>query len=171
MDRRVTLLGDPILRVNCRSVSAFASDEVSEVARTLEKTLQAVREELGFGRGIAAPQVGSDLRIVFVRIDEPLVLINPTIEYRSEEMFEMWDDCLSLPELLVRVLRHKVITVDYRDLTGKARTLRAEGDLSELLQHEIDHLDGTLMLDRAHGHNAVYLRSEWDRQFTRRDGA
>lgn len=161
---RVTLLGDPILRKRCRPVDVH-HPELKEVVARLQSTLYHVREELGFGRGIAAPQVGSDLRVVFIDVSQPLALINPRIICRSSCTFELWDDCLSLPPLLVRVRRHTHISVSYTDLEGQEVTLEAEGALSELLQHEIDHLEGRLILDRAVSGNSIYLREEWERQF------
>ncbi len=162
MGHTVKLLGNPILRAQCRPVHESDADSARDVASQLRSTLYAVRRELGFGRGIAAPQIGSDLQVVFVHVDEPMVLINPRIEDRSCDMIELWDDCLSLAPLLVWVQRHRAITVRYRDLEGRRATLRAEGDMSELLQHEIDHLHGTLIIDRAHGDNAIWLREEWE---------
>lgn len=160
----VTLLGDPILRKRCRPADVH-QPEVKDVVARLQSTLYQVREELGFGRGIAAPQVGSDLRVVFIDLSHPLALINPRIISRSTCTFELWDDCLSLPPLLVRVRRHTRISVRYTDLDGEEMVIEAEGDLSELLQHEIDHLEGTLILDRAVNANSIYLREEWERQF------
>lgn len=162
---RVTLLGDPILRQRCRPVVDFGAAELDSVVSRLQETLYCVRKKMGCGRGIAAPQVGSDLRVVFIDAGGPMTLINPEIICRSDATFELWDDCLSLPSILVRVRRHRRITVRFYNLEGQRRLLRAEDDLSELLQHELDHLDGKLILDRAEGENAVYLREEWNRQF------
>lgn len=160
----VTLLGDPILRQCCRLVDAH-DPELEQVVDRLQSTLYEVREKLGFGRGIAAPQVGSTLRVVFIDVSHPMALINPQIIHRSTSTFELWDDCLSLPPLLVKVRRHNRISVRYTDLQGREAILEAEGDLSELLQHEIDHLEGKLILDRALSGNSIYLREEWERQF------
>lgn len=162
---RVTLLGDPVLRQKCRPITDPQSHEVENLAAKLRDTLYEVREEMGFGRGIAAPQVGEPVRAVFICIDEPVTLLNPTIVGRSGEMFELWDDCFSVPSLLVRVRRRRRILVRYTDLAGESQVLEARDDLSELLQHELDHLDGKLILDRALDKNAVYHRDEWDRQF------
>jgi len=162
---KVTLLGNPILRQKCRCVSDVQSSDVKETVRELEDTLNEARCELGFGRGIAAPQVGSTLRIVHINVDEPMFLLNPKITHKSEQTFEVWDDCLSLPSLLVRVQRHCDITIEFMNLNGENQTLNVSGDMSELLQHEIDHLDGLLILDRATGDNPVYIKREWKRQF------
>jgi peptide deformylase len=86
-------------------------------------------------------------------------IINPTILRASREMMEMWDDCFSFPELMVRVRRHLEITVRYTDEYGSQQTATLRDDLSELLQHEIDHLDGILATDRAINARSFALRS------------
>lgn len=162
---RVALLGDPILRRRCRPVVEVQDRELDALVDRLQSTLYHVRGELGFGRGIAAPQVGSDLQVIFIDAGEPMTLINPEIIHRSDATYELWDDCLSLPSLLVRVRRYCRVAVRFTDREGEQGTLEAEGGLSELLQHEMDHLAGKLILDRARGENPVYLREEWQRQF------
>ncbi|PYO76100.1 MAG: hypothetical protein DMD67_09585 [Gemmatimonadetes bacterium] len=77
--------------------------------------------------------------------------------------FLVWDDCFSFPELLVRVTRAHAVTVSYTDLKGKQRTMEAEGPMAELLQHEIDHLDGILALDRPSGVDPFAFRVEWEK--------
>src|SRR6185436_5087340 len=93
-------------------------------------------------------------------VGEPKALINPEIVFRSEEMMELWDDCFSFPNLMVRVRRNFEIGIRYLDTHGTVVALRASGDLSELLQHEIDHLDGILATDRAIDQRSFSLRSE-----------
>ena len=80
---------------------------------------------------------------------------------------ELWDDCFSFPDLMVRVSRANQIKVDYQDDRGLKQTLEAEGDLSELLQHEIDHLDGILAVQRAISPQAFSTRAEWERALRR----
>ena len=87
-------------------------------------------------------------RIVYMHIDSPVVFLNPVLKNKSEEMIELWDDCISFPDLLVRVRRHKRCTIEYRDNNWILQSLDLEDDLSELLQHEIDHLDGILAVMR-----------------------
>jgi len=79
--------------------------------------------------------------------------------HASPECIELWDDCFSFPDLLVRVRRHYEVEVRYRDLSGSTCSVTARGDLSELLQHEMDHLDGLLATDRALDPRAFRLRS------------
>ena len=89
-------------------------------------------------------------------------LINPEIVWASDSRFELWDDCFSFPDLMVRVSRAVQIRVDYQDDRGLKQTIEAEGDLSELLQHEIDHLDGILAVQRAISPQAFATRNEWE---------
>ena len=91
-------------------------------------------------------------------------LINPEIIWNSKDVLELWDDCFSLPNLMIRVRRSAQIRVVYEDERGAKQALEAEGDLSELLQHEIDHLDGLLAIDRAISPHAIATREEWERQ-------
>ena len=161
--REILLLGNPQLWRPSALVTDFRAEETREIVADLGATLADFRARMGFGRAIAAPQIGAHRRIIFVNMGRPLPLINPTIERASGHMMELWDDCFSFPDLMVRVRRHAEITVRYQDERGAARELTAENDLSELLQHEIDHLDGILATDRAIDPRSFALRSEVDR--------
>jgi peptide deformylase len=160
----ILLLGNPVLRQKCRNVESFRGDDLRRIADDLRDTLQDYRVTHGFGRGIAAPQIGISRRILFINADEPMALVNPRIVRRSRKLMSLWDDCFSLPNLLAKVRRNLAIDVQYRDLEGKRHVLRAEGALSELLQHEIDHLDGILTIDRAIDSRHVVLRDEWEKR-------
>jgi peptide deformylase len=137
--------------------------ERRRLAADLRHTLGDFRARRGFGRGIAAPQIGVLRRVIYIapRIRGPL--FNPRIVRRSRRKFLLWDDCFSFPDLLVRVRRHHAITVSYEDLAGRRRTVTATAALAELLQHEIDHLDGILAIDRAIDSKHIILRTEWER--------
>ena len=165
--KRIRLLGDPVLRRKSPVVGDPAAPRVAALAQDLRDTLVAFRREHGYGRGIAAPQVG-ELKRVLV-IDAPKsgfssTLVNPEITGQSDETVVVWDACFSLPGLMVEVRRWAAVVVDYIDLGGVKRTLQASGELSELLQHEIDHLDGILALDRAATPHSVWSSEEWERQ-------
>jgi peptide deformylase len=84
-----------------------------------------------------------------MNIDRPVVIINPEISNKSEEMIELWDDCMSFPNLLVKVKRHKSLTVKFLDENWNGHEWCLNDDLSELIQHEYDHLDGILATMRA----------------------
>ena len=84
-------------------------------------------------------------------------------------MMTLWDDCFSFPTLLARVRRNLTVEVRYQDVEGKHHLLKAEGALSELLQHEIDHLDGTLAIDRAIDSKHIIYRSEYEKHVGKRE--
>lgn len=165
--RPVRLLGDPVLRAKCERVADPHSPAVRLVADDLQDTLRHLRARHGRGRGLAAPQIGAPIRIVYVEIERPWWLINPEIVDIGTDDFEVWDDCFSIPDLLARVARAYRVNVRYQDLDGKPQLVAAEGDLSELLQHEVDHLHGVLMVDRPVGLDPFCVRPEWERRYAR----
>lgn len=162
--RRIRLLGDPILRVRCERVESAKSAATRLIADDLRDTLRVAKEKYKMGRALAAPQIGAPVRIVFVAIDKQRwTMINPEITDVGPDDFPVWDDCFSIPNLLVRVNRAYQITVSYTDLKGKQHAMPLEGPMAELLQHEIDHLDGIMMLDRPSGLDPFALRTEWQK--------
>ncbi|MFL6216626.1 MAG: peptide deformylase [Blastocatellia bacterium] len=165
--REILQLGNALLWQPSARVTGIQSSDTQAIIRDLSDTLAGFRERTGFGRGIAAPQIGALQRIVFIRM-QPAgfagALVNPAIVWSSAERMELWDDCFSFPDLMVRVSRARCVRVDYEDERGARRSLEAEGDLSELLQHELDHLDGILAVDRAVDPHALMTRAEWLRQ-------
>lgn len=158
--REILLLGNPALREKCRPVRSFGAERLEQVAQDLRDTLEEFRSRNGFGRGIAAPQIGATERLIFVDAGTPLAMVNPQIFRRSRKTMTLWDDCFSFPDLLVKVKRHLAISMRYQDLQGRKHTLEADGALSELLQHEVDHLDGILAIDRAVDSRHIAYRSE-----------
>jgi peptide deformylase len=165
--REILQLGNPTLWEPSARVEDAGSAATRAVISDLSDTLAAFRQATGYGRGIAAPQIGALRRVIFVRMQPTGFcgpLLNPEVVWASSERMELWDDCFSFPDLLVRVSRAARVRVDYDDERGARRTLDAEGDLSELLQHEIDHLDGVLAVQRAVTPGAFATRAEWERQ-------
>lgn len=167
MIRPILQLGNPVLREKSVPVSDFGSKELEEVARDLSDTLRKARASFRYGRGIAAPQIGVLKRIVFVDTDEfKGPLINPRITWTSDGSFEVWDSCFSFSlAFFVLVDRFDAVRVEYCDVNGKEQTLNAEGGLSELLQHEIDHLEGILAVDRMKDTTKIVMRSEYEKTF------
>jgi peptide deformylase len=88
------------------------------------------------------------------------VFINPELDMTSKEMIEVWDDCMCFPDLLVRVKRHQSCRISYHNEEWEKKEMRLEGDLSELLQHEFDHLDGILAVSRAIDGRSFALKSQ-----------
>ena len=160
-------LGNPLLWQQSQLVTDATSAQTSAVIRGLSETLAGFRERTGFGRGIAAPQIGILQRVIFLRMPNGFegALINPQIIWSSEDSFELWDDCFSFPDLMVRVSRASQVRVDYVSEKGLSRTIEADADFSELLQHEIDHLDGILAVQRAVSPQAFCTRIEWEGRY------
>ncbi len=165
--REVLQLGNPLLRKICARLPDPAAIEVSNIVADLQDTLAHWRAATTYGRAIAAPQIGVLQRIVFLNVDRPWPFINPEIVDRSAETMVVWDGCLSFLSIFCQVPRSVWIHVRYHDQSGQQQELRAEGDLSELLQHEIDHLDGVLTLDRMTDVKTIVSREEFEKQFKR----
>ena len=160
--KEILLLGNPQLWQASTTIDDFHSTATKTLVTDLAETLADFRLRNGFGRAIAAPQIGRQQRAIFVNMrdgSDPFALLNPNIVKASAEMMELWDDCFSLPNLMVRVKRHLSIDVEFTDQYGATRLLTANDDLSELLQHEIDHLDGILATDRAIDGRSLAMRS------------
>ena len=155
----VLLVGDPRLRRVATPVSPTEPGLAADVAR-LHATLAEFRAEHGFGRAVAATQIGVARRLIALNLgDGPFTMFNPEIVWRSGETFTLWDDCMSFPFLLVRVARDVSISVAFDDAAGRRKRWdRLDRATSELLQHEIDHLDGVLALDRAVDRESIVSR-------------
>jgi peptide deformylase len=167
--RTVLQLGDPGLRESAKAVDDPSAPEIRALVKDLADTLAHWRKTTGYGRGIAAPQIGSLLRVIFLQLPgaEPWPFINPEITARSKEKIVVWDACLSFLSIFMQVERHREITVRYQDLHGERHEIHAgkERDLSELLQHEIDHLDGILAVDRITGIRTMCTREEFEKRY------
>ncbi len=146
--RGIERFGASCLRRNCLPVNAedvFVTSLLADLWKTLDDD---------GGVGLAAPQIGKNLRVVIVRNpagkpgQQRMDLINPQITsfFGLDVGFE--EGCLSFPGLYSVVKRSKGITVEYQDATGKAQHLKDDGLLARIIQHEVDHLDGVLFIDR-----------------------
>ena len=143
------LLGDPRLYEPCEPVREEELPQVADWVADLHNVMEEVRAKYGFGRGIAAPQLGIMKRLFYLNTGEPQVIINPVLSELSDEMFELWDDCMCFPNLLVWVKRHKSLKISYLDEHWQPRDWQIQDDMAELVQHEYDHLDGILCTMRA----------------------
>ena len=137
--------GDPVLRSRAREIEVFdeaLADEVRRMGALMDDAL---------GIGLAATQLGVMHRVLVYRVDPeaPLgVLVNPEFEYKGDEVETMEEGCLSLPGVGVEVERPIHVRVRASDETGKPIVVEASGLEARVIQHEIDHLDGVLILDR-----------------------
>lgn len=142
-------LGDRVLRKNAKRI-AKVDDKVRELAREM---LQTMYSEDGIG--LAAPQVAVDKQMIVIDCDPenaaspPLIFINPEIVGASRDRVTGKEGCLSIPEVYLEVTRPEVVDVKFKDETGRPRRLKASGLLSRAIQHEMDHLNGVLFVDRA----------------------
>lgn len=158
--RPIRLLGDSRLYEVSTSVERHELGQLAGAVTDLHDTLLDFRARHGAGRAIAAPQIGVMKRLIYLYIDYPVAFINPVLEQQSSAMMPVWDDCMCFPDLLVRVMRHVACRIRFRDLQWQEQTQDLQGNLSELLQHEYDHLDGILAVSRAIDGRAFALRSQ-----------
>ena len=143
------MIGHPDLYIRCEPVRKEEIAGLGPSLGLMAACITAFREKYGNGRAIAAPQVGIPKRLIVLNITSPLTIINPELFELSEEMIELWDDCMSFPDLFVRVQRHKSLKMKFTDINWEEQIVEMEGDMAELIQHECDHLDGILATMRS----------------------
>ena len=146
---KVLKLGNPVLHEVSVPVEKHEPGLLKPVIRDLHEILMEFRAKYNAGRAMAAPQIGVLKRLIYLNIDKPFIIINPQLYDKSEELMEVWDDCLCFPDLLVKVNRHRSCKIRFFDENWDEYVWDLTGDLSELLQHEYDHLDGILATQRA----------------------
>ncbi|MEA5002212.1 MAG: peptide deformylase [Christensenella sp.] len=139
--RNLRLIGDDILRKQCREVTEV-NDRIRMILGDMAETMYAEK-----GLGLAAPQVGVLKRLVVIDMGDGLIkLVNPVIE-QQDGVQECEEGCLSVPERFGKTLRPKSVIVRALDENGKEVTVQGEGDMAKCLCHELDHLDGILFVD------------------------
>ena len=149
MEREILLLGNPKLYEVSEKVKREELEDLRPVFDDMCDCIRGIRRDYGFGRAIAAPQIGVQKRLICMLTDKPYVIINPTLEFVGDEMMELMDDCMSFPKLLVRVRRYRHCILRYLDENWVLNEKQMDDDMSELIQHEYDHLDGILATMRA----------------------
>jgi peptide deformylase len=164
--RKIIRLGHPTLR---ERALPFAQEEItSEESKNLVKQMCS---QLGVGVGLAAPQVGVSKRLIIVRCKglemprlsefDTKVLFNPNIEcLLKHEQVKVWESCLSVPGLYGKVTRYNNVLVHYFDEEGRKKRLAATGLIAAIFQHECDHLDGVIYLDRMQGMKDLCFEEE-----------
>ena len=157
MVKEILLLGNPALYEKSEEITESEIESVDKWVRDLHDTLMDYREKHGAGRAIAAPQIGIQKRLIYMHTDKPYVFINPSLSFPDGETYELLDDCMSFPGLCVRVRRYKRCVISFLDKNFLPCEMHLEGDLSELLQHEYDHLDGILATMRAVDARSFYF--------------
>ena len=157
--RNLHVLGSPVLRQRAEPV-ARVDDEIRRLVDDLFETMRAAK-----GVGLAAPQVGMSQRVAVVDVGEdvgpPLVLINPRIVESSDEVETAEEGCLSIPEIFGDVERPYAVVLEALDRDAKPYRIAVSGYQARAVQHEIDHLDGILFLDRLSAVRRSLLLAKW----------
>ena len=159
--REIVLLGDPVLRREADEVVEF-DDDLRVLVRDMFETMYHAE-----GIGLAAPQVGVSSRVIVVDLrredhdDEPMALVNPRLVWASEETAKQPEGCLSIPTLEEVVERPAEVRVEAHDPEGNPVRVEASELLARALQHEVDHLDGILFLDRVSALKRRMLLKKW----------
>ncbi len=170
----VTQLGDPVIRLVATRIEDVFDPEIQLFIDNLTLTCSAEN-----GVGIAAPQVshsrrifiiasGPNARYPYAPVMEPMAFLNPEITWQSPETEKDWEGCLSLPGIRALVPRHKRIEVRFTSRTGQAIETAYEGFIARVFQHENDHLDGTVFIDRVETTQDVVMEKEWQRIIAKR---
>lgn len=150
MLEKILKLGHPKLYEISTEVKPSEIQILLPQIEELHQLVLEFRKIYGAGRAIAAPQIGLMKRIICLNTPQKKqTIINPILSDFSEEMMELWDDCMSFPNLHVRLQRHFSCTMSFVDEEWKPHTWKLENDMSELMQHEFDHLNGILATQRA----------------------
>lgn len=156
--KEILLLGDERLYQISKEIAKEEISIAKQIVNDLHDTIIEFRRKYGFGRAIASPQIGEFYRVIYMYIDgKSTAFINPVLTFPEEEKFELWDDCMSFPGLEAKVFRYKKCVISYKNLDWNDCSLELEGDLSELIQHEYDHLDGILAVQRAKDNKAYRI--------------
>lgn len=167
----ILLLGNPLLREVSQPVANVMNKSTQQLAQRLLKT---VREASGMG--LAAPQVGERVRLFIMAshpnsrypnapLMQPTVIINPQILWQSDATEKNWEGCLSVPGLRGLVPRAKKIKIKYDDLHGNSQQVDFQGFLARIFQHEYDHLDGILFIDRVESTHELMVEAEWQARY------
>jgi len=165
--REIAQLGDEILRVPAKRVEDCESAEIKRVIDDLLCTLESTQ-----GVGIAAPQIAESWQIIIIAskpterypnapIMPATVMINPSFELLNDEMEKGWEGCLSIPSIRAKVPRYKKIKVSYTDAQGLLLNCELEDFVARVFQHEYDHLNGLVYLDRVENNRDIFSEAEF----------
>ncbi len=164
--REILLLGNPQLRVKSTELKLY-NDEYEANLEDLKDTLLYLQKTRKIGRAIAAPQIGWMKGILFFNLpDRSFVMANPKIMSKSRETIKVWDSCFCFNlAFFIKIERFKEIKVKYLDKEGTTIVETFSDDFSELIQHEIDHLNGILATDHLKNSKQIVMRHEWEKRF------
>lgn len=163
----IVQLGAPILRLQAQAIADVHSAETRQLVEVMQATLANTQ-----GVGLAAPQIGVSKRLIIVAsrptprypsapLMQPTIMINPVFQVLSEAREKGWEGCLSIPGIRARVPRYQNIAVQFTDLQGQSVEMLLEGFVARIFQHEFDHLDGKVYLDRVEDNRDIVAESEY----------
>ena len=163
----IAQLGATVLRLQAQMVTDIQSAEIQHIIETLQDTLATTQ-----GVGIAAPQISVSKRIIIIAsrptprypsapLMEPTVMINPAFHPLSDTREKDWEGCLSVPGIRALVPRYTEILTNYTNQQGDLVEARLEGFVARVFQHEYDHLEGTVYLDRVEDNRDIFAESEY----------
>ena len=171
---KVSRMGHPVLRKRTVLVQPDEIDTPS-MQRLIDDMFDTMNEYVGIG--LAAPQVHQERRLFVAGVDDPnstmqpVVMINPEIEVLDDEKEEDWEGCLSIPDIRGKVLRAKNIRVRFLDRAGRLQQLTATGFPARVIQHETDHLNGVLFVDRMTSFESLTFLEEYGRYWDSGSGS
>ncbi len=171
--------GNPLLRAKARQLT---KDEIlSESTRQLVANMKHTLKKKGYGVGLAAPQIGESLALSIIDIRSTklrpkipksmwarLVIINPQITKTYGKRRQLWEGCISFAEVFAKVPRYKKIRLKYLDEKGKRHEKDFKGLLAHVLQHEIDHLNGVLFVDRVKDPTTYITLAEYKKRIVKK---
>ena len=172
MISEIAQLGANVLRLQAQKVTDSQSDEIRQLIATLQDTLASTQ-----GVGLAAPQIGVSKRVIIITsrptprypsapLMEPTVMINPDFQPLSDTKEKDWEGCLSIPGIRALVPRYKEIEINYTNQQGMLVETRLEGFVARVFQHEFDHLEGAVYLDRVETNLDIFAESEYFKIFS-----
>jgi peptide deformylase len=168
----IAQLGAKVLRQHAEIVDQVDSSNIQQIIKAMQTALAATE-----GVGLAAPQISQLKRIIIIAsrpssrypnapLMSPTIMINPVFEALSDEKEKDWEGCLSIPGIRALVPRYKAIQVQYNDEQGCAIEQKLEGFVARVFQHEADHLEGKVYLDRVENSADIISESEYLKLFT-----
>ena len=163
----IAQLGEKVLRLKATAVTDIQSAEIQQLIKTLQDTLASTQ-----GVGIAAPQISESKQVIIIAsrpsprypnapLMEPTVMINPTFQALSDTTEKDWEGCLSIPGIRALVPRYKDIQITYSNEQGTVVEAKLEGFVARVFQHEYDHLEGKVYLDRVENNRDIVAESEY----------
>ena len=163
----IAQLGAVVLRLQAQAVTDFQGDETERIIKTLQETLATTQ-----GVGIAAPQISVSKQIIIIAsrptprypsapVMEPTVMINPSFQTLSDVKEKGWEGCLSVPSIRALVPRYTAIKIYYTDEQGNEQSAELNDFVARVFQHEFDHLQGKVFLDRVETNQDIFAESEY----------